>query len=222
MRNQQIPAPYWATIAGLDPQLFIFNGDIYADCYTDGAIDGCPELAEGWAAFAEHDDIAIVADTLPMVGMLDDHGYGANDCSASNPFKQLAKEHFSTASARRRTTCAARSPNCTRRTALAPPAGGRRSSCSTRAGSLAVCVVAGHRGNRTAARSRADMRRTYCAGIERYVPYTAEEEAAGHYTMLGESQWRWLEEQLREPADVRLVVSTVRVLAEGHGWERWG
>ena len=62
---------YWATIAGLDPQLFIFNGDIiYADCYTDGAIDGCPNLVEGWAA--EHDDIAVVADIKPM-GMLDDH-----------------------------------------------------------------------------------------------------------------------------------------------------
>jgi alkaline phosphatase D len=40
--------------------------------------------------------------------------------------------------------------------------------------------------------------------------------------MLGEAQWAWLAERLREPADLRLVVSSIQVLAEGHGWERWG
>jgi alkaline phosphatase D len=41
-------------------------------------------------------------------------------------------------------------------------------------------------------------------------------------TMLGEVQWRWLEDQLRQPADLRLVVSSIQVMAEGHRWERWG
>ena len=41
-------------------------------------------------------------------------------------------------------------------------------------------------------------------------------------TLLGEAQWRWLEEQLRQPADLRLVVSSIQVVAEGHRWERWG
>jgi alkaline phosphatase D len=41
-------------------------------------------------------------------------------------------------------------------------------------------------------------------------------------TMLGSQQWAWLEEQLRAPADLRLVVSSIQVLAEGHSWERWG
>ena len=40
--------------------------------------------------------------------------------------------------------------------------------------------------------------------------------------MLGEAQWAWLAERLREPADLRLLVSSIQVLAEGHGWERWG
>jgi alkaline phosphatase D len=40
--------------------------------------------------------------------------------------------------------------------------------------------------------------------------------------MLGAAQWAWLEAELRRPAELRLVVSSVQVLAEGHGWERWG
>ncbi|RYY63001.1 MAG: alkaline phosphatase family protein, partial [Comamonadaceae bacterium] len=40
-------------------------------------------------------------------------------------------------------------------------------------------------------------------------------------TMLGDVQWQWLERQLREPAQVRLLLSGVQVLALGHGWECW-
>ena len=40
-------------------------------------------------------------------------------------------------------------------------------------------------------------------------------------TILGEDQWRWLAEQLRVPAELRLVVSSIQVVAEDHGWEKW-
>jgi alkaline phosphatase D len=40
-------------------------------------------------------------------------------------------------------------------------------------------------------------------------------------TMLGEEQWKWLEEQLKVPAKVRLLVSTIQVVAEDHGFEKW-
>ena len=197
--NQRIPAPYWATIAGLDPQLFIFNGDIiYADCYTDGAIDGCPNLAEGWAAFAEHDDIAIVADTLPMVGMLDDHDYGANAGSASNPFKQLAKEHFlhrfgapqnDVRRTRPRRQEVAQGVQLWPRRPAHPGHPARHALVP-----LAVCVVAVPT-EATARRrgSRARRACAYCAGIERYVPYTAEERERRATTRCSASQWRWLE-----------------------------
>ena len=36
------------------------------------------------------------------------------------------------------------------------------------------------------------------------------------------AQWAWLRAQLQEPAELRLIVSSVQVLAEAHGWERWG
>jgi alkaline phosphatase D len=39
--------------------------------------------------------------------------------------------------------------------------------------------------------------------------------------MLGATQWAWLEEQLRQPADVRLIVTSIQVHADGHGWEAW-
>ena len=40
-------------------------------------------------------------------------------------------------------------------------------------------------------------------------------------TMLGERQWTWLEQQLSVPADVRLIGSSLQVLADFPGWEGW-
>ncbi len=54
-------------------------------------------------------------------------------------------------------------------------------------------------------------------GKERYLP-----DPDPTKTMLGSVQWAWLAEELRKPAEIRLIVSSTQVLAEGHGWERWG
>ncbi|MEP6826296.1 MAG: alkaline phosphatase D family protein, partial [Ramlibacter sp.] len=66
-------------------------------------------------------------------------------------------------------------------------------------------------------RSRIERKRVRMPGEGGYQP-----DADPARTMLGEAQWAWLEAQLRAPADLRLVVSSVQVLAEGHSYERWG
>ena len=53
-------------------------------------------------------------------------------------------------------------------------------------------------------------------GKERYVP----SDDPGQ-DMLGVAQWEWLEQELQKPADLRLLVSSIQVLADGHGWEAW-
>ena len=40
--------------------------------------------------------------------------------------------------------------------------------------------------------------------------------------MLGETQWRWLAEQLKVPAELRLIGSGIQVIADEHGSEMWG
>jgi len=54
------------------------------------------------------------------------------------------------------------------------------------------------------------------AGKERYL---STDDTT--YSMLGTAQWLWLEEKLQEPADYRLIVSSIQFLAVGHGWECW-
>lgn len=50
-------------------------------------------------------------------------------------------------------------------------------------------------------------------------PYVPDPDADA--TMLGEAQWRWLEGELRRPAELRLVVSSIQFVAEFHGGESW-
>ena len=39
--------------------------------------------------------------------------------------------------------------------------------------------------------------------------------------MLGAAQWTWLENQLQQPADIRLIASSIQVMPTTHGWEAW-
>lgn len=41
-------------------------------------------------------------------------------------------------------------------------------------------------------------------------------------TILGVEQWSWLEEQLKKPAEVRIIASSIQVVADEKGMESWG
>ena len=41
-------------------------------------------------------------------------------------------------------------------------------------------------------------------------------------TLLGEAQWKWLEQELQVPADVRIIASSIQMLSYEKGMENWG
>lgn len=51
--------------------------------------------------------------------------------------------------------------------------------------------------------------------------YSRSRNGEAEETMLGDAQWMWLCDQFSRPADVRLVVSSVQVIATGHPFECW-
>jgi alkaline phosphatase D len=53
--------------------------------------------------------------------------------------------------------------------------------------------------------------------VGRYIPNTDPAT-----TILGDAQWRWLGSQLREPAELRLLVSSFQFANSEHGSESWG
>lgn len=41
-------------------------------------------------------------------------------------------------------------------------------------------------------------------------------------TLLGQEQWQWLEKQLQAPAEIRIIASSIQVVADEKGMESWG
>ena len=196
--DQDRPAPIWDTIVAAKPDLFIFGGDnVYCEMpYTQD------RLRRAYAQAAESPGMSRLRRSVPHLAIWDDHDYGLNDGGAEFAFKTQAKAEF-----------------------IAfwklPPGDPRHS----REG-LYHAQVFGPVGQQVqvilldARWFRSPWKRTDqrdAPGKERYIP-----DDSPRKTMLGEEQWRWLEVQLRQPAQVRLLVSGIQVVADGHGWERWG
>ncbi len=192
--------PILNTIAAEDHDLFMYIGDnVYGDTYSDDAT--LPELREAYHMLADRPEFQNLRERFPMLATWDDHDYGQNDMGRRFAFKGFAEQLFLDFW-------------------RAPEDDVRR----TREG-IYDSYTYGVDGQRVQVIMldtryfRSDLTPTDSRGApgrERYVPSEDLEQ-----TMLGAAQWAWLEEQLREPADVRLVVTSIQVHADGHGWEAW-
>jgi alkaline phosphatase D len=40
-------------------------------------------------------------------------------------------------------------------------------------------------------------------------------------TILGEQQWQWLKKELNNPGDINIIGSSIQVISQEHGWEKW-
>ena len=139
---------------------------------------------------------------MPVLATWDDHDYGQNDGGADFPYKEAAKELFLEFWG-------------------LPEDDPRR----TREGIYHAADVrprrharAGHPARHPDLPLAAAPRRR--AGARWQGPYLPDPDPTK--TMLGAAQWTWLRSSCEQPAELRLIVSSVQVLAEGHNFERWG
>jgi alkaline phosphatase D len=203
--DEEKPQPIWDAVMAYRPQLFLFAGDnVYGDVSGGRGVEAGREieaLAESYRLAAQVPGLKALRERVPHLATWDDHDYGLNDAGASFAGKEAAKALFldfwhAPADDPRRGR-----EGVYHAQMFGPP--GRR---------VQVILL-------DTRSFRSDLKptdRRGAVGRERYLP---DEDPAK--TMLGEAQWAWLAERLREPAELRLVVSSIQVLARGHGWESW-
>lgn len=195
----------WTTLAAEKPDAFIFMGDnVYGDAYRSNPLFSDPTMPKMRSAYNELASSAPFANfraQVPVIPIWDDHDYGANDGGADYLFKDQAKDLFLDAWAVPQ--------NDVRR----KRDGVYTSQIIGDAGQQVQIILLDTRSFRTYLQAT-DKRNE--PGKERYVPL---ESGAG--TMLGDAQWEWLQGELKKPADLRLLVSSIQVIADGHGWEAW-
>jgi alkaline phosphatase D len=197
--NQTKPQPIWDAILADQPDLFIFGGD---NVYASTQPWQLEALQQAYELQAQQPGFRKLRQTVPHVAIWDDHDYGLNDGGADFANKQASKQAFM--------DFWQLSANNPRRShdglynALTLGPLGQR---------VQVILLDG----RWFRSKQRPTDQPNAPGKERYLP-----DPDPTKTMLGAEQWQWLQAQLSVPADLRLIVSGVQVIAQGHGWEGWG
>lgn len=201
--SQEMPQPHWDTITKYAPDLFLLAGDnVYGDC-TEAT---CHHLRQAYKDMAQHPSVQGAAPVLSVYATLDDHDYGLSSCDGSNPYKETARELFAEFFDIPFSTEFAGKDGVYRSAIW-----GQQQPSQTR---LQV-ILLDTRFARSPFAATGDPESPYSA------PPPSINNATRHLQMLSEKQWRWLEKQLQQPADLRLLVSSIQVLNDGTGFEAW-
>jgi alkaline phosphatase D len=195
--DQKKPQPIWADIINEKPDLFLMLGD---NVYGSSNAPDATLLIESYAQQATQIEFAAARAAMPFLATWDDHDYGRNDGGASYESKEIAAEAFRTFWQ-------------------------MEHDLPKKTGAIYYSRVIGPVGRRVQI-IMLDPR----YDRSELLPKPADFPHWGRYgpdgdttkSMLGAEQWAWLEQQLKEPAEVRLLASGIQFLAEGHGFERWG
>ena len=195
--HQARPQPILGPLLGDDPDLMLFLGD---NVYGDVRSPELTELKEAYALQAASAPLNALRAAVPALATWDDHDYGLNDAGADFPHAAEARRMFAEFWQLDDAAFAAEEGVHRART-VGPPS--RR----------VQIILLDTRSFRSPLKVTDDRG---APGRERYLP-----DPDPAKTMLGEAQWAWFEAQLAQPADLRLVISSVQLIADGHGWEAW-
>ena len=192
----------WNAVYAQRPELFIFMGDnIYGDTRDMN------ELAAKYSRQNNHSDFALLKRTCPYIGTWDDHDYGQNDAGAEWPYKEESKQLMLDFLGEPQDSRRRRRPGVYESYSLGPA--GQRVQ-------IILLDTRWFRSSLTRLSRREASLLNQATGRGPYVPNTSSLAE-----MLGRAQWKWLEAQLRQPAQVRLIVSSIPIIQEGTGWETW-
>ncbi len=200
---QDHPQPALKLAAEQKPDLFIYLGDnIYGDT------DDMKVLRAKYAKLAANPNFQELKATAPIIATWDDHDFGRNDAGRHYPFKVESKDILLDFFGEPAKTLRRQRP------------GIYTSYTVQQAGKTLQIIVLDTRTFR-------DNLKKYGGEVKRqgryfyeldYAAYTAEQTDS---TLLGAAQWAWLEEQLRQPADLRLIASSTQFGIEFNGYEAW-
>jgi len=190
------PQPGWESVLRGGPELFLLLGDnVYADTSDPD------EFRAAYDELSSEPGFAALRASCPVLATWDDHDYGRNDAGAELPSREVARAAFLDF--------------------LGVDAGSPRRS---RAG-VWHAETFGPPGRRVQVilldtrYHRSPLRRADSVAPDTG-PYVPELDPAA--TVLGAEQWAWLEARLREPVELRLLVSSIQLVPVEHGWEKWG
>jgi alkaline phosphatase D len=189
--------PIWDQVLKTRPDVFVFLGDnVYADT-TDMV-----ELKAAYAKLAAQPGFQRLKKATRVVATWDDHDYGLNDAGGELPSKEQSKQVFLDFWGVPKDSPRRERDGVYHSEVFGPP--GRR----------VQFVLLDTRYNRSPLVFKENKADLIDGG--RYLRNTDPSA-----TILGAAQWAWFEEQLRVPAQIRVIASSIQVVDEDYGGETW-
>jgi len=180
-------------IRAQEPNVFLFLGDnVYADT------EDMTKMRADYDRLRSGEAYQRLGAEIPVLATWDDHDYGLNDAGVEFPAKDGAKVEFLRAFEIPETH-PMRKRGGVYHSALFGPEKQR-----------VQILLLDTRWFRSPLKVE---------GTGRSKSYVPEQDPAA--TVLGEEQWSWLEAQLKEPAALRIIGSSIQVLSEEHRFEKW-
>lgn len=190
--DQDKPQPLWDTILGAKPDIFLFLGDnVQLNTANENVMR---KKYSKLAAMPGY--IKLMASHIPIFATWDDHDYGADDAGADLPQKDISKKVF--------LDFFEEPANSLRRTH----------------GGIYDSKIIGEDGKRVQLIAL-DLRyfRSSLKKSSNGNGYISNEDPSA--TILGTEQWEWLQNELKKPAEVRIIMSSIQVITRNNGWENW-
>ncbi len=191
--RQERDVPIFDAINNVKPDVFIFLGDnVYADT-TDEAV-----FLKKYAQLAEKPGFVKLRESSQVLAIWDDHDFGENDAGREFAHVDLAKRIFLDF--------------------WGEPLDSQRRSRD----GIYDALVFGPPDRRVqiilldTRTFRDPLELDPTQTRKRYIPTTDTSRS-----ILGETQWAWLAEQLKTEAAVRVIASSIQVLTEEHQFEKW-
>jgi alkaline phosphatase D len=193
--HQDKPQPIWESIVAAKPELFLMCGDnVYSDVARKENFD---KLQRCYDKLAAQPGFQKLKKMCPLLATWDDHDYGTDDSGGDYPLKKESQQvHLDFFGVPKDSPRRAQEGVYNAAT-FGPP--DKR---------IQVIML-------DTRYFRSPLKYTARKGAS-YVPNNDPQ-----VTFLGEAQWKWLEGQLLEPAKLRLIVSSIQLVAEDHPFEKW-
>jgi alkaline phosphatase D len=194
--TQDDPQPILRTVIEWEPDLFIYLGDnIYGDT------DDMQVLAAKYAKLGAKKEFQALRAAMPVIATWDDHDYGSNDAGKEYPFKEQSKEIFLKFWNEPDPSPRRDHPGIHTSYRFGDPASKK---------TLQIILLD------TRTFRDPPLVSPLTSWKNDYLPDTDPTK-----TLLGGEQWAWLKERLLEPADVRIIGSSIQFAHEYNGWESW-
>ncbi|MGV8946017.1 MAG: alkaline phosphatase D family protein [Lutibacter sp.] len=192
--NQTLHNPFWKIIEENKPNVWIWGGDVI---YTD--TNDMEFMKQNYLKQKNNAEYTNFIKKIEVLGTWDDHDFGVNDGGTEYPKKQEAQQLF--------LDFIDVPKNDERR----KQEGVYFAKEYTINNEIIKVILLDTRYFRTALTTSVEKGKRYQPNLY------------GEGTMLGETQWKWLENLLHNSkATYHIIMSSIQFLSNEHGFEKWG